>query len=232
MNELAVRYEVDGESLEITEHDVKAYLCENQNVTDKEVRMFLELCKAQKLNPFLKEAYLIKYGNKPATIVTGKEVFTKRAQRNPRYKGYKAGLTLYGMDGGIHRREGSMILNGETLVGAWCAVNVDGYDVPMYDEVSYQEYVGTKYDSQTGQQVPNAQWATKPATMLRKVASVHALREAFPDEFQGLYEEAEMGDLEPSTQEPVYETPMVEIPLNEGFVTNEPKTTDMEMEEF
>lgn len=213
-NELAVRYEVDGQSLEITEHDVKAYLCDSQAVTDKEVRMFLELCKAQKLNPFVKDAYLIKYGTKPATIVVGKDVFTKRAQKNPRFKGYQAGLTVLGTDGGLHRREGSMFLNGESLVGAWCKVYVDGYDTPMYDEVSYQEYVGLKYDNNTGTYVPNAQWASKPGTMLRKVSIVHALREAFPEDLQGLYDEAEMGNLEPNyevAQKPEIIEPSVEV---------------------
>ena len=37
-------------------------------------------------------------------------------------------------------------------------------------------------------------WKTKPATMIRKVALVQALREAYPGEFAGLYDAAEMGD--------------------------------------
>ena len=41
--------------------------------------MFIELCKAQKLNPFIREAYLIKFGISPANIVVGKDVFVKRA---------------------------------------------------------------------------------------------------------------------------------------------------------
>lgn len=220
MNELAVRYDVDGESLEVTESDVRNVLCDNPRVTGKEVRMFLELCRAQKLNPFIKEAHLIKYGDNPATIVTGKDVYTKRAQKNPRFKGYKAGLTLIAPDGTLQRREGSMILQGESLVGGWCAVYVDGYETPMKDEVSYSEYVGRRRDGS-----PNQQWASKPGTMLRKVAIVHALREAFPDEYQGLYDESEMGNLEPpATVEtaPVYEP--------------EPETADYgddaEMEDF
>ncbi len=35
-------------------------------------------------------------------------------------------------------------------------------------------------------------WASKPATMIRKVAMTHALREAFPSSLGGLYTEDEM----------------------------------------
>jgi hypothetical protein len=35
-------------------------------------------------------------------------------------------------------------------------------------------------------------WKTMPATMIRKVAIVSALRDAFPEDFQGMYDSAEM----------------------------------------
>lgn len=43
--------------------------------------MFINLCKYAGLNPWLKEAYCIKYGNEPATMVVGKEAFMKRAEK-------------------------------------------------------------------------------------------------------------------------------------------------------
>lgn len=215
-NELAVSYEVNGEQLTITEHDVRNVLGA-PTATPAEIRMFLELCRTQGLNPFIKEAYIIKYGNQAATLVVGKDVFTKRAQKNPRFEGMEAGLTLLLQDGSLIRRPGSMILPGETPVGAWCNVFVKGYQRPIYEEVSYQEYVATKYDKQTGQWVPNKQWQTKPGTMLRKVAIVHALREAFPDDFQGLYDEAEMGNLEPPAPTPLER--VAEIVASEPVIT-------------
>lgn len=178
------RYEADGTEVVITDDDVRNVLCKNANVTDVEMRMFIELCRAQRLNPFIKEAYLIKYGSSPATIVTGKDVFTKRAFRNPRFKGMEAGVTVINREGRIERREGSMVgTQTEKLVGGWCRVHIDGYKVPIFDEVAFSEY-------STGK----SNWLSKPATMIRKVAMVHALREAFPEEFQGLYDECEMGE--------------------------------------
>ena len=58
---------------------------------------------------------------------------------------------------------------------------IDGKE-DEYQSVGFDEYVGRKKDGSL-----NSQWAKKPATMIRKVAVVQALREAFPDRFQGLY---------------------------------------------
>nr|WP_243104368.1 recombinase RecT [Clostridium sp. AF15-41] len=38
-----------------------------------ELAVFINLCRFNGLNPWLKEAYCIKYGNEPATMVVGKE---------------------------------------------------------------------------------------------------------------------------------------------------------------
>lgn len=191
--ELAKYQAENGTEIVITDVDVKRVLCDNQNVTDAEMKMFVSLCKAQRLNPFIKEAHLIKYGNKPATIVTGKDVFTKRAARNPKFRGFEAGVTVIDKDGRIERRAGSMVGNStERLIGGWCSVHLEGYEVPMFDEVSFEEYAGRKSDGSL-----NSQWKSKPGTMIRKVAIVHALREAFPEDLQGLYDASEMGVEQP-----------------------------------
>ena len=80
-NTQIVEYESNGEMVKISPTMIKRYLVSGGgNVSDGEVMMFMSLCRYQHLNPFLREAYLIKYGsNDPATIVTGKDVFTKRA---------------------------------------------------------------------------------------------------------------------------------------------------------
>ena len=185
--ELAKYKDSSGQEITITDVDVVRVFCDNPAVTQREVKLFVELCKAQRLNPFIREAYLVKYGDKPASLVVGKDVYTKRAQANPRFKGMQAGIFVTRDDKG-KEREGSMVLPGETVVGGWCKVFVEGYDVPIYDSVAFEEYATRKRDGNLG-----GSWAKMPGTMIRKVAMVHALREAFPDEFQGLYDAAEMG---------------------------------------
>ena len=163
---------------------IKQYIC--PKATDQEAFTFLQLCKAQNLNPFLKEAYLIKYGNENATIITGKDTFTKRADRLPQYDGFKAGIIVL-VQGAATYREGSFILEGETLLGGWAEVYRKDRSQSFRNEVSLNEYARKKSD---GSLMSN--WRTMPATMIRKVALVQSLREAFPDEFGGMYSPEEM----------------------------------------
>lgn len=191
-NTSVVEYESNGEKVKLSPATIRQYLVSgNGQVTDQEVVMFMSLCKYQKLNPFLKEAYLIKFGNSPATIVTGKDVFTKRAKRNPNYAGKQAGIIVEKEDGTIEEREGSMALEGEKIVGGWAKIYIKGYEKPEYASVSFDEYAGRKSDGTL-----NSQWKSKPATMIRKVAVVQALREAFPEDFGGLYSEEELSQAE------------------------------------
>jgi hypothetical protein len=125
--------------------------------------------------------------------VTGKETFTKRAMKNEAYAGMEAGITVITSGGKIDRREGSLKLADETLLGGWAKVHVKGHSVPYYDEVSFDEYAAKKRDGTL-----NGMWSTKPATMIRKVAIVHALREAFPQDFEGLYSPEEINTVDAS----------------------------------
>ena len=182
-NEPEVKYLTpNGEEIKLKPSIVKSMLVNgNGAITNGEINMFLSLCKFQKLNPFLKEVYLIKYGSSPATMVVGKEVLLKRAMRSPKYQGSQAGVVVVGQDGKFTEREGTFILDGEQLVGGWAKVFVSGYAAPIYASVSIKEY-------STGQ----SNWKSKPATMIRKVALAQALREAFPEDTAGLYEASEM----------------------------------------
>ena len=184
----------------LTAETVRNYLVSGGgNVTDQEVVMFLELCKAQKLNPFVKDAYLIKYGNQAAQIVTGKDVFIKRAYENPNFDGMRAGVVILKKDGSLEYREGSLKLANETLVGGWCEVYLKDKRCPAKAVVSFDEYAGRKANGQL-----NSMWANKGATMIRKVAQSQALREAFPSEFRGCYQKEELGA--------EYDAPTTEIP--------------------
>ena len=184
MAEEITKYETDGgQEIELSAQVVRDVCAQgNAKVTDKEAWEFIELCKAHRLNPFIREAYLVKYGSN-ATIITGKDVFTKRAARNERCEGFKAGVTVLTAQGHIVNREGSAVYSaiGEKVLGGWAEVYMHGYQVPVKDTVAFEEY-------STGK----SGWKSMPGTMIRKVALVHALREAMPEEFGGMYDSAEM----------------------------------------
>ena len=84
-----VEFEVAGEKVVLTPQTVRDYLVsgDKERVTMQEIVMFINLCRYAGLNPWLKEAYCIKYGNEPATMVVGKEAFMKRAESAPGYDG-------------------------------------------------------------------------------------------------------------------------------------------------
>lgn len=182
MSEALTTYSTDKGDMKLSPSIVRKYLVSgNGQVTDAECMMFIALCKYQNLNPFLREAYLIKFGSSPATIVTGKEVFTKRASQLKNCAGWESGVTLITHDGHLERRSGTLVLSDEKLVGGWCRVHRHDWKVPMEHEVSMAEF-----------DKKQSSWKTMPATMIRKVAIVSALRDAFPSDFQGMYDSSEM----------------------------------------
>jgi phage recombination protein Bet len=185
MSEPVRAYEVAvRQTPEVNMEVIKKYIC--PTATDQEAFMFMQLCKAQGLNPFLKEAYLVKYGSQAATIITGKDTFTKRADRLPQYDGFKAGVIVLSQ-GKVTHREGSFFVVGEDLLGGWAEVFRKDRAQSFRNEVSLAEYERRKAD---GSLMSN--WKSMPATMIRKVALVQSLREAFPDEFGGMYSPEEM----------------------------------------
>lgn len=197
MSSEIVEYKADnGQDIRVTEQDVRDLMAANgnamENVTSQEVKMFLRLCQSQRLNPFTRDAYIVKYGNQPASVIAGKDAFVKRATRNKKYRGHEAGITFIRKvkeNGGIRkiieRREGSMLLEGEELIGGWAKVYLDGYTCPIFEEVALSEYAAPDRYGKNG-------WSKMPATMIRKVALCHALREAFPEDLGGLYGAEEM----------------------------------------
>ena len=189
--ELAVVYEVDGNEVKLTPSIVQNYIVgDNGQITMPEFKFFTELCKARKLNPFLKEAYCIKFGNKPAQIVVGKDAVLKRAILNPDYNGMESGVIVQEKEtGNIIERKGTFYLKAEeTLVGGWAKVYRKNWEYPTYCSVAFDEVAQKKANGEL-----NSNWSEKGATMVEKVAKVRALRETFIEDLSGMYEAEEMG---------------------------------------
>lgn len=183
-------YEANGEKVRLSAQTVVNYLVSgNGKVNEQEVMMFIQLCKYRHLNPFIREAYLVKYNNSPATMIVGKDVFLRRAKSNPTFRGMQAGIYVLSKDGKLSQREGVFYIKDmERLVGGWCKVFVDGWETPFLHSVPLDEYLGRKNNGEI-----NSNWTTRPATMIRKVAIVQALRDVFPETNAQLYSAEEMG---------------------------------------
>lgn len=186
-----VEFSANGEKVKLSPAIVRNYLVNgNGQITDQEVVYFINLCKSQGLNPFIKDCYLIKYGNTtPAQMVVSKDVFLKRAERNSEFDGLDAGIIVINNESGeLTYRKGAFYLKDrEEVVGGWADVFRKNISHPTHIEVSVEEYAGKTKDGKL-----NSQWASKMGTMVRKVAITQALRETFPNDFQQMYSEEEM----------------------------------------
>jgi phage recombination protein Bet len=189
MDNQLVKFMTDTGEVQLSPEIIKSYLVSGDpdKVTNQEVMMFLQLCKYQKLNPFLREAYLIKFGTAPATFVVGKEVFTKRASAIESCNGWQAGIVVTNTASELIYRDGSLMLPEEKLIGGWCKVFRKDWLEPNMNTVSLNEYLRLKSDG-----TPMSNWKNMPATMIMKVAIVQGLRNVFPENFQGMYSAEEM----------------------------------------
>jgi phage recombination protein Bet len=190
VNNSLVKYEINGQQIELSPLTVRQYLVSGGgSITDQEIMMFMKLCEGQKLNPFTREAYLVKYGTQPASMVVGKDAFTRRAEANENYKGSKSGVIVVNLNKQIENREGTFYIKGrEELVGGWAKVTFKNDKEEAFNTVSLDEYIGRKKDGAV-----SSMWLSKPATMIRKVALVQALREAFPNALSQMYTAEEVG---------------------------------------
>lgn len=204
MNELkqtnmeVVEYEdLHGEKLMLSPEIVQKFITGDAKVTTPEFKFFIELCKARRLNPFLKEAYCIKYGTGAAQIVVSKDVYLQRADGFPDYNGKQSGVIIEDLNtGSTIQREGCYYNKAtEALLGAWCKVYRKSRSYPEFMSVSLEEVA--QVDSYGKMK---STWSKMPATMCEKVAVVRALRAAFPQEFSQMYIQDEMPDIAPEEE--------------------------------
>lgn len=182
MSEAIAKFTADnGQEVTVTPEDVRSLVC--PQATPQELALFVAYCQTHRLDPIgAKDAYLIKYGNGPASMVTNYQVFNRRARKSPDYRGIESGVVVLGNDQKVHHKPGSAVYGWEQLLGGWARVHVAGWEVPVYAEANLSDY-------STGR----SQWAKMPGVMIEKVAKSVAWRTAYPEEFGGMYSTEEMG---------------------------------------
>lgn len=181
-NEKEIVYKVGEDEVKLTASIVQQFIKRgNKDLSNTEIFNFIQLCKYRKLNPFLNEAYPVKFGNEAAQMIVSKEAFMNKANNNPNYQGHQAGIIVV-RDGEVLELEGSFKLPTDSLVGGWAKVFVKGKEAPIVAKVSMSEY-----------NKGHSTWKNIPCTMIRKTALVQALREAFPHELNAMYVSEEMG---------------------------------------
>lgn len=170
------------------------------DATDAELAMFVAFCESTGLNPFKKEIWFIKTkarswtgsDGRPVvveprvTMMTGINGFFQIANKHPQYDGMSEPDFEEGSDG-LPRK---------------CTVRVYRKDRshPSVGVARWSEYFpgATKKGE--------SQWEKKPFHMLAKVAKSIALREAFPQELNGLFTEDEISEVQAVEVSEVTET--------------------------
>lgn len=197
MAEGIVRYQAsDGSEVKLTPGIVAKYVITGgQQVDDREIFGFMARCQARHLNPLAGDAYMTAYKNKKtgrveASVIVSKDYFVRTATQQAGFDGIKAGVVVWDKrTGEMGYREGTIYSKAqEQLVGGWAEVYDKSRSHPSRAEVSLDEYDQHR-----------SLWLSKPATMIRKVALVQALREAYPGAYGGIYDRDEM----PEPPEPV-----------------------------
>lgn len=155
-----------------------------KTLSEAEQGQFVQTALAGNLDPFKREIHIAVYGegeNRKVSILTGYQVYLKRAERTGKLDGWRAWL------------EG----DGPQMKAVVEIFRKD-WKYSFTHEVYWEEAVQKKKDGNATQF-----WAKQPRFQLRKVAIAQGFRLAFPDELGSLpYETAELPDSEASPDAP------------------------------
>lgn len=136
-------------------------------LTEKERLNFVEIAQAYQLNPFKREIYCNSYGegqNRQTSIITGYEVYIKRAERTGKLNGWEVKI------------EGKM-----PDLKAIITIYRKDWEKPFTHEVYFEEVCQKKRDGHL-----NSIWAKMPRFMTKKVAIAQGFRLCFSDELGGM----------------------------------------------
>lgn len=179
MNELSIK--TQNEVIQTVEMETITEYLDSTGLTSRlnqnEKSMFINMARNFGLNPFKREIYCNVYGEgqyRQCSIVTGYEVYLKRAER------------IGKLDGWNCETRGSV--SGGDLQATVIIWRKD-WSHPFQHTVFYNEVCQTKKDGSV-----NKFWSKMPIFMTKKVAVAQAFRLCFSDEFGGMpYTSDEIG---------------------------------------
>jgi len=145
-----------------------------QGLNDSEFKLFTEFCKSTGLNPFKKEIWAIKAGGR-LQLMTGINGFQAIANANEEYDGMESGLIT--PDGSY----ATQAYPTNDFIGAWARVYRKDRKMPLEAVAMLGEYKKS-----------TPIWQNMTRIMILKCAKSVALREAFPQQLNGLYTAEEM----------------------------------------
>lgn len=139
-------------------------------INEKQQNMFLQIAKANNLNPFKREIYAVWYGDN-FSIITGYQVYIDKANASWLLDGWEI-ETIKSDDWKV--------------AGARVIIYRKDWQRPFKWEASVEEFAKQFRDKQTGQKKMMKNWAEMPEFMIKKVVIGQGFRLCFPSELWGL----------------------------------------------
>lgn len=166
-----------------------------KGATDDELQLFLHYCRANKADPFRRQAYFIvrewrdKSGEKrrETVMMIGIDGFRSRAEQQPDFLGITSGAVRDGDEFGVDFGKGDVTHRAifprkGAILGAWARVC-------RRDRVPYIEWAemaGIKDEY-------GFQWKKDPEGMCKKTVEARAIRHEYPEPFSTTYAFEEFG---------------------------------------
>lgn len=186
----AVRFVPHGEkeALTLTRGEVRKVISKptkfGELPTDRDIDLFLKLCEFRRLNPYLRDAYLIGYQKNKTdepewSIITAFQVLQKRADSHDEYQGNEHGIIVQRGDD-VKSIECTIVPKGWSLIGGWAKIYRSDRQKSEHATAQFSAYAK-----------PNKFWNSDPGWMIAKCALAKAYRGAFPNETEGMYIEEE-----------------------------------------
>lgn len=165
MNEVTVKEKVTTELVDYKNKALEYLSSMGNKLPAKHQTQFLEIAQAFGLNPFKRELYAVGYGDN-WNIITGYEVYLKRAERIGKLDGWKC-----------------EVFNVEDYNKMYATVTIYRKDwkMPFEHTVYFSEVCQKTKDGRL-----NSVWGKMPSFMCKKVAIAQGFRLCFPDEFGGM----------------------------------------------
>ena len=192
------------------------------NATDLEMKYCIGVAKAFNLNPILKQIYFVPRRSQvngqwvdKIEPLAGRDSFLTLAHRTGKFAGIESKVEI---------KETPVFKDGkwvrENDLVATATVYRKDSERPFTVSVNYREYVQTTKEGK-----PTQFWASKPETMLKKVAESQVLRKAF--DITGLHAEEEITEVyQPITKEKEIKQLDKPTSLNDLVEAEAPKTKE------
>jgi phage recombination protein Bet len=220
-----LKYNSDGQEIALNGAMVKQWLVKPTKAgkmpSDGDVLKFLMLCRSQKLNPWVGDAFLVGYDSQTGpefSMISSHASLLKRADRQEDYEGLDSGVIVK-RDGEIVELVGKFRLDEDVLLGAWAEVKVKDKKFGR-KKVRIQAFAKE-----------NKFWKRDREGMITKCCEAAALREAFPNILSGSIIREEMTQAiditaDAEVSEPITTPPKLEQGKNVKQTVESPEDVD------